>query len=231
MRRVVDVSHNPLIAALDTSDRGQILSWADALKEEVGLLKVGLQATYSLGLPVVKELAAMSRLFWDLKLHDIPNTVEGAAAAAQDLGVEMLTVHASGGPNMIAAAAKAAKDVKVLAVTVLTSLSAEDQVAVGQRPAEEQVVRLARLAIEAGAAGIVCSPLEVAKVRLAVGQEPVLVVPGIRPAGAIDDDQARVATPADAMAAGADHLVIGRPITRAEDPAQAAREILDSLGR
>ena len=220
---------NPLIPALDTDDRPRFDDLVALLAPEVGHLKVGLQATHALGRDAVAHAVAAAPVFWDLKLHDIPNTVAGAAAAAQDMGVAMLTVHASGGPQMVAAAAKAAPDVTILAVTVLTSLDADDLVAVGQRPAEEQVVRLARLAVEAGAGGIVCSPLEVAQVRAAVGPEAAIVVPGIRLAGSATDDQARVATPADAMAAGADHLVIGRPITRAEDPAQAAREIRASL--
>lgn len=220
---------NPLIAALDTDDRTRFDRLVTDLAGEVGHLKVGLQATHALGRSAVAHAVGAAPVFWDLKLHDIPNTVSGAAAAAQEMGVAMLTVHASGGPQMVAAAAKAAPDVTILAVTVLTSLDAEELALVGQRPPAEQVTRLATLAVEAGAGGIVCSPLEVAAVREAVGPDHLIVVPGIRPAGSSDDDQARVATPASAMAAGTDHLVVGRPITRATDPVAAARAILASL--
>ncbi|MEO2106872.1 MAG: orotidine-5'-phosphate decarboxylase [Actinomycetota bacterium] len=220
---------NPLIAALDSADADQVVAWADQLAPECGHLKVGLQAFTASGPSLVRAVVERGPVFLDLKLHDIPNTVAGAAAAVADLGVAMLTVHAAGGPQMIAAAVKAAPDVAILAVTVLTSLDDDDMVAVGMRPVDEQVPRLAKLAIDAGAAGIVCAPSEVKAVRAAIGVDPLVVVPGIRPVGAATDDQARVATPAEALAAGASHLVVGRPITRATDPAAAAREITASL--
>ncbi|WP_370326276.1 orotidine-5'-phosphate decarboxylase [Euzebya sp.] len=223
---------NPLIVALDTDDRARLAGWAEDLGPVVGLLKVGLQAHTALGPAVVADVAAHAPVFLDLKLHDIPNTVAGAAAAAADAGIAMLTVHASGGPAMVAAAAEAAPDVAILAVTVLTSLDDGGLAAVGQPPADEQVPRLARMAVEAGATGIVCAAAEVTAVRAAVGADPLVVVPGIRPArpGAQPDDQARTATPRAALDAGASHLVVGRPVTTAADPVVAARAILREVG-
>ena len=223
------MAESPLVVALDTDDRPRLEELAAAVAPHAGLLKVGLQAFTALGPDAVRTVAAHRPVFLDLKLHDIPNTVAGAAAAAADLGATMLTVHASGGPDMIAAAAKAAPDVTVLAVTVLTSLDDDVLRAVGQPSAAEQVARLAALAVAAGAGGIVCSPAEVAAVRAAAGAAVAVVVPGIRPAGAVNDDQARVATPATALRAGASHLVIGRPITGADDPAAACVAILDEI--
>ncbi len=222
---------NPLIPALDSDDREEVLRWAEALASEAGLLKVGLQAFVAHGPSLITEVAKLAPVFADLKLHDIPNTVAGAARVAAGLGASMVTVHASGGAAMVRAAAQSAPDVDVLAVTVLTSLAADDIQAVGQQPAERQVPQLAALAVEAGAAGIVCSAGEIEAVRAAVGPEPLIVVPGIRPAGAAADDQARTATPAAAMARGASHIVVGRPITQAADPVAAARSITASLRR
>jgi orotidine-5'-phosphate decarboxylase len=220
---------SPLIVALDTDDRDRLLSLAQACAPHAGLLKVGLQAFTALGPSAVSAVAEHRPVFLDLKLHDIPNTVAGAAAAAADLGAAMLTVHAAGGREMIAAAAKAAPDTTILAVTVLTSLDDADLAAVGQPGADEQVPRLAALAVAAGAGGIVCSPSEVAAVRAAVGNDVEIVVPGIRPAGSSADDQARSATPRAALDAGASHLVVGRPITAAADPAAACLSILQGL--
>ncbi|MDQ1698830.1 MAG: orotidine-5-phosphate decarboxylase, partial [Frankiaceae bacterium] len=174
--------------------------------------------------------AADVELFLDLKLHDIPATVAGAARSLAPLRPWLLTVHASGGPAMIAAAAEAMPDTLIAAVTILTSLSAEDlgRLGIGGTP-DEAVTRLARLAVDAGARALVCSPREVALVRAAVGPGVVLVTPGVRPAGADVNDQVRVATPEQALADGADLLVIGRPITAAPDPADAARAIAASL--
>ncbi len=221
---------NPLIPALDAADRDRVVAWARQLAPEVGHLKIGLEAYVAFGPGLVREVAALAPVFLDLKLHDIPNTVAGAAAAAADLGVAMLTVHASGGPQMVQAAAQAAPDVAILAVTVLTSLDDTTLGVMGIPPAAEQVPRLAAMAVDAGAAGIVCATPEIVSVRAAVGAEALVVVPGIRPAGASVDDQARVATPRQAIADGASHIVVGRPITRAEDPAAAARAILAELG-
>ena len=227
MSAVTTVS--PLIVALDTDDANRLTMLAQAVAPSAGLVKVGLEAFVALGSAAVESAAASAPVFLDLKLHDIPNTVAGAARAAGRLGVSMLTVHASGGTAMIAAAAEAAPDVRILAVTVLTSLDGQALAAVGQPPAAEQVPRLARLAVEAGAAGIVCSPQEVVAVREAIGHGPLVVVPGVRPAGAAVDDQARVATPRSAIEAGASHIVVGRPITRADDPGEAAAAIVAEL--
>jgi orotidine-5'-phosphate decarboxylase len=215
-----------LIVALDTSDASRLSSLAAAVAPFAGSVKVGLEAYTALGPVAVTTAAESAPVFLDLKLHDIPNTVGGAARAAADLGVAMLTVHASGGAAMIAAAVDAAPDVAVLAVTVLTSLDPQTLESVGQPPADQQVPRLARIAIAAGARGIVCAPREAALVRDAVGPGPMIIVPGIRPAGADTHDQVRVATPAQALAAGATHLVVGRPITSADDPGAAAAAIL-----
>jgi orotidine-5'-phosphate decarboxylase len=169
-------------------------------------------------------------VFLDLKLHDIPTTVERAAARLADLGVGLLTVHASGGPAMVAAAVAGLGEAgRILAVTVLTSMSDDDLAATNQPPAATQVPALAAMAVGAGAPGLVCAPRDLAAVRGAVGSGVVLVVPGIRPAGSGDDDHARAATPAAAVADGADLLVIGRPITRAADPVAAADAIAASL--
>jgi orotidine-5'-phosphate decarboxylase len=220
---------NPLIAALDTPDPDQLARLAGVLGPEVGHLKVGLEAYTALGPEVVRIAREHGPVFCDLKLHDIPNTVAGAAAAAARHDIAMLTVHAAGGPAMVRAAADAAPDVMILAVTVLTSLDDDVLRQVGQPPAGEQVPRLAALAAEAGAAGIVCAPTDVAAVRTAVGPDVAIVTPGVRPAGASRDDQARVATPREAIEAGATHLVVGRPLTGAPDPAAAARDLLASL--
>jgi orotidine-5'-phosphate decarboxylase len=220
---------NPLIVALDTPELGRLGELAEQLGPEVGHLKVGLEAFAANGPEAVRTAARHGRVFCDLKLHDIPNTVAGAASAAAGLGVAMLTVHAGGGPAMIAAAVAAAPDVQILTVTVLTSMDDAELAAVGQPPAGEQVPRLAAMAAEAGAGGIVCAPTDLAAVRAAVGPDLPLITPGVRPVGADRGDQARVATPAEAIAAGATHLVVGRPITGAGDPVAAARAILASL--
>jgi orotidine-5'-phosphate decarboxylase len=218
---------NPLIVALDAADAGRLEDLAAAVAPHVGALKVGLEACTALGTPQAVRLAQRhAPVFCDLKLHDIPNTVAGAAAAAAQLGVALLTVHAAGGPEMIAAAVKAAPDVQILAVTVLTSLDDDVLAQVGQPDAATQVRRLAALAVDAGAAGVVCAPGDLPAVRAAVGEGPLTVVPGIRPAGADAGDQRRLATPHVARAAGADRLVVGRPVTGADDPAAAARALL-----
>lgn len=221
---------SPLIVALDTADLGRLRELAAAVAPHAGLLKVGLQAFTAHGRAAVEVAAAHAPVFLDLKLHDIPATVAGAAAAAADLGVAMLTVHASAGPRAITEAVKAAPDVRILAVTVLTSLDDTALHAVGQPPAAEQVPRLAALAADAGAGGLVCAPPDVAAVRAALGDALALVVPGVRPAGSAADDQARVATAREALAAGATWLVVGRPITSAQDPAAAAAALLAHAG-
>lgn len=225
-----------IVAALDTQDRAQAAAWARALAGRIGVAKVGLELFAAAGPAAVAAVRESGLpVFLDLKLHDIPNTVAGAVRSAAGLGVAMLTVHAAGGRAMVAAAREAAETAgadrpMILAVTVLTSLTAADLAATGVEDAPaSQVLRLARLAIAAGADGLVCSPLEVAPLRAALGRSVPLVVPGIRPVGSRADDQARVTTPEEAVAAGADWLVIGRPITRAPDPAAAADAIAASL--
>ncbi|MFO0583314.1 MAG: orotidine-5'-phosphate decarboxylase [Anaeromyxobacter sp.] len=221
-----------ICAAIDTPSWAEGEAFARAVAPHVGMLKVGLELFTAEGPAAVKAAAALGRpVFLDLKLHDIPNTVEGAARSAARSGAALLTVHAEGGAEMVRAAVRGAgPNVRILAVTVLTSLDAAALDSIGLAgPPEAAVVRLAKLAVGAGAGGLVCSPHEVAAVRAAVGPGPLLVVPGVRPPGADKGDQARVATPAEAVRAGADVLVIGRPLRAAKDPAQAARDIAASL--
>lgn len=223
---------NRICAALDFASWRDAEAFARLVGPEVGMLKVGLELFAAEGPSAVSAAAALGRpVFLDLKLHDIPNTVEGAARSAARSGASLLTVHAAGGAEMIRAAVRGAgRDVTVLAVTVLTSLDAAALGEIGLAgPPQSAVVRLAKLAVAAGAGGLVCSAHEVAAVRAAVGQAPLLVVPGVRPAGAAKGDQARVATPAEAVRAGADVIVIGRPLRDAPDPAAAARAVAASL--
>jgi len=211
---------NPVCAALDVPDPQSAAALAQKLAGHVGVFKVGLELFVAHGPSVVEAVRPLGvPIFLDLKLHDIPATVAGAARGVAALRVQYVTVHASGGAEMIRAAKRELPETKVLAVTVLTSLPAQ--------PGE--VVRLARAAVEARADGIVCAPTDVKAVRDAVGPAPLIVVPGIRPAGAQAHDQQRVGTPRDAMQAGASLLVIGRPLRDAPDPAAAADRILADL--
>jgi orotidine-5'-phosphate decarboxylase len=204
------------------------------------LVKVGLELYSAAGPAVVRQLQAAGKdVFLDLKYHDIPNTVAGAARVAATLGAAMVTVHAAAGRRALTAAADAlaragesSRRPALLAVTVLTSLSAAElaEVAPGQESLAERIVRLAQLALASGCDGIVCAAADLDFVRQAIGPAPLVVTPGIRPASAEQDDQQRIATPAAAMAAGADFLVIGRPITRADDPAAALKELAHELG-
>lgn len=219
------MSRPRIAVALDTDDEVHLTTLAAALADEADVFKVGLQAVAALGPGVVGRVAAHGPVFCDLKLHDIPATVAGAAAAVAAHGATMLTVHASGGPAMIAAAVEAAPGVEILAVTVLTSIDDTTLAALGMDTAAMVVPRLAAAAVAAGAAGIVCAGDEVAEVRRAVGDAATLVVPGVRPEGAAMHDQARVVTPRSAVGAGADLLVVGRPVTMAEDPVAALRAI------
>jgi orotidine-5'-phosphate decarboxylase len=222
----------PIAVPLHTPDVGVATRWAAAVGPYVTTVKIGLELFCAEGPAAVDKVrtAADVDLFLDLKLHDIPATVAGAARALAPLRPRLLTVHAGGGPAMVAAAAEAIPDTLIAAVTILTSLSAEDLDRLGiEGTPDEAVTRLARLAVDAGARALVCSPREVALVRAAVGPGVVLVTPGVRPAGADVNDQARVATPEQAIADGADLLVIGRPITAAADPAAAAAAIAASL--
>jgi orotidine-5'-phosphate decarboxylase len=254
---------SPLILALDTDDLGQALAWSRAAGEAAGMVKVGLELFGAAGPAAVAALAGEGRrVMLDLKLHDIPATVAGAARAAAAAGAELVTVHALGGPAMLAAAVQAAGDrCRVAAVTILTSAAPADLAAAGLPPAADAVPRLAELAVGSGCPAVVCSPLEAAALRARLGPAVELVCPGVRPAaggsgglmepkavaprsirgsgGLMErsgrppvitsprDDQARVATPAEAMAAGATRIVVGRPITRSDDPAAAARAVRD----
>lgn len=224
-----------VIVALDVSDSGQALELIGRLDGLIQWFKVGLELYLSEGNKVVGAIRGKGySVFLDLKLHDIPNTVAGAVRSASRAGAQMLTLHAGGGPAMMAAAADAAADLpnapQLLAVTVLTSMDPAQLQAVGvsASPAD-QVFRLARAGWNAGIRGFVSSAEEVAAMRRSF-PEATLVIPGIRPAGSAAGDQKRVGTPAAAIAAGADYLVIGRPVTQAADPAQAADAILREIG-
>jgi orotidine-5'-phosphate decarboxylase len=225
-----------LICAVDTPRLEEAALLADLLKGEIGALKLGSEFFTANGPEGVRRIAAMGhRIFLDLKYHDIPNTVGAAVRVAASFGCHMLTVHASGGSAMISAAVEAARTattkLEVLAVTVLTSLAEADIAAVGQTgPVDRQVARLAGLARRAGVDGIVCSPHEIGRLRAELGTDVRLAVPGVRPAWAGADDQKRIMTPREAVAAGADALVIGRPITRADDPVAACRRIAAEIG-
>ncbi len=224
---------NPIFCAIDTPDLAQAKSLAQAVRNTVNI-KLGLEFFTAHGPAGVREVAGKAPLFLDLKLHDIPNTVAGAVRAAAALRPLLLTLHCSGGKAMLRAAAEAAAQavpdrqrLKLLGVSVLTSLDDEDLASVGQQgPIADQVRRLALLARDCGLDGVVCSPLEVAMLREACGPSFLLVVPGIRLLGRAAGDQKRVMGPRETLAAGADYLVIGRPITGAPDPAAAARAML-----
>ena len=218
-----------LIAALDTADADQALAWANVLAPHCGMLKLGLEFVLAQGPPGVRAITERP-VFLDLKLHDIPNTVSGAMHALLPLRPRMLTLHAGGGSAMIEAARRAADTVEdvpiLLAVTVLTSLDSSALHATGVAGGpRQQVLRLARLALGAGADGLVCSAHEVSMLRDALGDGPVLVVPGIRPLGSVLGDQMRTMAPREAVDAGADWIVVGRPITGSADPAAAAAAI------
>jgi len=228
------VGRAPIAVALDAPDLETAARWAGLVTPHVSALKIGLELYLRYGPNVVASVrgASGAQIFLDLKLHDIPATVAGAARAVARLRPAMLTVHAAAGAAAIRAAADAIPATRIVAVTVLTSLGEPDLARVGLAgPVSGAVRRLAALAVDAGARGLVCSPQEVAAVRAEVGDDIVLVTPGVRPAGADVNDQARVATPEQALRSGADLLVIGRPITGAADPGAAAAAIAASLRR
>lgn len=226
---------SPIIVALDYHDARQALAMARQLEPAKVRVKVGKELFTRAGPAVVEQLQALGfEVFLDLKFHDIPNTVAGAVRAAAELGVWMVNVHASGGSRMMRAAREALAGMAhrplLTAVTVLTSLSAEDlaELGVSGEPSE-QVCRLARLARDSGLDGVVCSAQEATLLRERCGADFLLVTPGIRPSGSAGDDQRRVVTPKQAAALGVDYMVIGRPITKADNPAVAVADILQTL--
>jgi orotidine-5'-phosphate decarboxylase len=222
----------PIAVALDAPNLETASQWAGLVTPHVSTVKIGLELYLRYGPGAVASIRGASgvQIFLDLKLHDIPATVAGAVRAVARLRPRLVTVHAAGGPAMIRAAVEAAPGTPIAAVTALTSLSAGDleRIGVSGSPAD-WVLRLATLAVEAGASGLVCSPHEVAAVRAEVGPEITLITPGVRPAGTDAHDQARIAE--QAIAAGSDLLVIGRAITGAADPGAAAAAIAASLRR
>ena len=228
----------PIILAIDTADFETAISWIKATEDSVSIYKLGLEFYLNFGAAGVEEVIRRTgaQIFLDLKLHDIPHTVGGAARAISHLKPVFLTVHASGGRAMISAAAQAVPDVAVTAVTILTSLADSDLFEIGYaNPALESAVALAKMAVGSGAKALVCSPLETAAIRSAVGNEPIIITPGVRPiAEQGRDDQARTLTPGDAIAAGANFVVIGRPITNswldgASAMSKKARLIADEI--
>jgi orotidine-5'-phosphate decarboxylase len=224
----------PVAVALDAPDLDTAARWAALVTPHVSTVKIGLELYLRYGPDVVASVRGASgvEVFLDLKLYDIPATVAGACRVVSRLRPEILTVHASGGPDMVRAAVESAPGCRVAAVTVLTSLGDGDMSAMGMSgPVSDVVLRLSAMAVAAGARGLVCSAHEVAAVRAEVGPDVTLITPGVRPAGAEMHDQARVATPEEAIRAGADLLVIGRPITRAPDPGAAAAAVAASLRR
>jgi len=224
-----------LIVALDVSSAAAAQKIVAAVGDSASCYKVGMQLYTAEGPKVVRDLVASGRrIFLDLKYHDIPNTVAAAVREATGLGVSMLTVHASGGGKMMRAATEAARSLNaalmVLAVTVLTSLDDNDLDKLGVHGrVQDQVLRLAALALANGCEGVVASAQEASALRSELEGDFAIVTPGVRPAGAEPGDQARVATPAEAIAAGATHIVVGRPITGATDPASEARAILSQI--
>ncbi len=222
-----------LIVVLDMDTRDAALSAVRACNA-CNWFKIGAQLFTRLGPPIVREIQdAGKQVFLDLKYHDIPNTVAHAAQAAADLGAGLFTLHASGGRAMIEAARKAVEgsDTRILAVTVLTSMSEQvlrEELGVPETP-ERAVLRLATIAVASGAHGIVCSPREIRILRDALGNEPLIVTPGVRPAWAAKDDQERIMTPGEAARAGASMVVVGRPILKHPDPSRAAAMILEEM--
>ena len=234
-------SKAPIILAIDTSDLELAKSWVAHTAEHVSVFKLGLEFFLNFGREGVRAITENSdaKIFLDLKLHDIPNTVSHAAQSAAELNPMFLTVHASGGSAMIKAAVAAAPITHITAVTILTSMSESDVAAVGFADnALESATKLAKLSVAAGASAIVCSPLETSTIRGAIGKEALIITPGVRPLSMVGkDDQTRTMTPSDAIAAGANYVVIGRPITEAWEPSgieigkrasKIASEILNS---
>ena len=231
---------NPIILALDIATADQGVALARQLAPALGAIKIGSELFTASGPEIVREMRGLGlNVFLDLKFHDIPNTVAKAVASAVQLDVQMLTIHTGGGSEMMRAAELSAQETAaklkrtpplVLGVTIVTSLDSNAIAEVGYQPnVAHQVGRLAKLAVSSGLRGLVCSPLEVVELRRILPREIQLVTPGIRPADSATDDQKRTLTPKEAIAAGTDWLVIGRPIYSAKDPRKAAEQILESL--
>ena len=220
------MSKAPIVLAVDTPELATAIEWVKATQDYVSVYKLGLEFFLSFGSDGVKAIRDVTEadIFLDLKLHDIPHTVSGAAKAVSHLAPHYLTVHASGGPAMIKAAVDASPGTHVTGVTILTSLSEEDVTHIGFRNnALDSAVSLAKIAVAAGAGAIVCSPLEIAAIRAAVGSTPIIITPGVRPAdSAVADDQMRTMTPKAAITIGANLVVIGRPITQSWSAGAAA---------
>jgi len=231
----IALARERLIVALDVQDANAAIRLVEQLGDSCSWFKVGLELYVAAGPAIVEKIVASGKnVFLDLKLHDIPNTVAGAVRSAAKLGARMLTLHASGGPAMLSAGkdaiAGAVHPPELLAVTVLTSMDAGQLHATGVgRLPSSQVELLAKMGMQAGIRGFVCSPQEVAELRKLTGSEGVLVIPGIRPAGSAIGDQKRIAGPAEALRLGASYLVVGRPITQAADPGEAASAILKEM--
>ena len=229
--------NSPIILALDTKELETAKSWIEATNESIGIYKVGLEFYLKFGADGLRRLADAGdfKIFLDLKLHDIPNTVSAAVSSVVDLAPKFLTIHASGGAAMIKAASDAAPNVSITAVTILTSLSDSDLVEIGYaKNTKSSAASLAKLASENGARSIVCSPFEASEIRAVVGDKLEIITPGVRPTGADLGDQKRVMTPKEAVTAGANYLVIGRPITdqakiSLTSMSETAASILDSL--
>ena len=229
------MSKAPIVLAVDTPDLETAIAWVKATQDHISVFKLGLEFFLTFGSEGVKAIQAVtdSDIFLDLKLHDIPHTVSGAAKAVAHLAPKFLTVHSSGGTAMVKAAVDALPNTTVTGVTILTSLSEVDVTEIGFKSvALDSAVALSRIAVTAGACAIVCSPLEISAVRLEVGTSPIIITPGVRPLDmAGTDDQQRTLTPEDAIAAGANLVVIGRPITQSwAHGAQAMKERAQEIG-
>lgn len=234
------MADNRLIVALDVPDMDSAVKLVEELGDSVGFYKVGMELFYSVGSPIITYLRERNKeVFLDLKLHDIPNTVANGLISLMKQGVSILNVHASGGRTMMQTAAKSLRAKarvmgtpcpKLIAVTVLTSIDQDDWRGLGQSMAiADQVVRLAKLAKSAGLDGVVASPQEAPLIRAACGSDFMIVTPGVRPQSTSLDDQRRVATPAAALSGGASHIVVGRPITQAQNPRAAALQIIREI--
>lgn len=229
--------NSPIILALDTRNLDTAKSWIESTNDSINVYKVGLEFYLRFGAQGLNELKAAGEfsLFLDLKLHDIPNTVAAAVSSVVDLSPRFLTVHASGGAAMTRAASEAATEISITAVTVLTSLSDEDLVEIGfSQESKKTAIRLANLAAKNGARSIVCSPFEASEIRKSVGEGIEIITPGVRPSGTELGDQKRVMTPQQALSAGANYIVVGRPITdlakvSLQEMKSGAAKILDSL--